>query len=66
MAEPEIPIEATEDPTEDDVDYLFVPKKKVKRIIDHELSLYASMYENDASDRNPLNFWKRVEKVSGF
>jgi hypothetical protein len=52
-----------EEALEDDDDYLFMPVKRAKSTIDHEISLYSSMYKSAVEDHNPLNFWRAVNEV---
>lgn len=61
--EPETTSEEQIDDPEDLEDQMFVPIKKHKSTLDHEILLYNSMYENASGNNNPLDFWKSAEKV---
>jgi len=58
-----LPVEESAESLDDD---LFIPIKRAKRTIDHEMSMYASMYQSAATDQNPLNFRNTVENVRNF
>jgi len=62
--EADVPMESIE---EDVVkDEIFVPAKRAKSTIEHELSSYRLMYNNAIEDRNPLIFWKNAEQGCKF
>jgi len=57
------PIEEAPEETENEEDDLYMQIKRAKTTIDHELSVYSSIYRSEIEDNDPLLFWKNAEQA---